>query len=195
MRFFALATRTPDTESLGPAVGIKPKPNKLRKLLRRKPRRSPSLSSALSESFSELESVSSIENFRVVGHVEEILFRPEDPEASARSSRESTAVEDDEPPEQKDPVARSGVVVMKRELFSEQTIYVDALDQLTLVDPDLKAMERNETMGSVYVDALEGDADTKVEIKDAMEISVVAEVKPGISPKKGLRTDWRFIDD
>jgi hypothetical protein len=183
MRFFALATRTPDAESLGPAVGIKPKPNKLRKLFRRKPRRSPSLTSsltsALSESFSELESVSSVENFRVVGHVEEILFGPEDQEASARSSRESTAVDPDESPEQKEQVAKSGVVVMKRELFSERTIYVDALDQLTLVDPD-KTIERNETMRSVYVDALEGDADTKVEIKEAMEISVVAEVKPGI---------------
>jgi hypothetical protein len=78
---------------------------------------------------------------------------------------------------------------MKRELFSERTIYVDALDQLTLVDPDNKTIESNETMRSVYVDALEGDADTKVEITEAMEISVVAEVKPGIPPQKELGID------
>jgi len=177
MRLFALATRSSDAESLGPAVALKHKPNKLRKRFRKKPRRSPSLSSALSEQFSELQSVSSVENFRVVGHVEEILFGrgEQHPEHSERSSRESTAVDEEE-----DKAAsgkKGGVIVMKRDLFPEKTIYVDALEHMAVVDD--KGIERNETASSVYVDALDHDDEQTVEIKEAMEISIVAEVKEG----------------
>jgi hypothetical protein len=186
MRFFALATTTSDVESLGPAVAIKPKPNKLRKLLRKKPRRSPSLQSALSEAFSELETVSSVENFRVVGHVEEIVFSAAaGGELSQHSSRESTAVDDDETPleERQDGEKGGGMVVMKRELFSDKTIYVEALDHLPVVGD--KSVGKNATMRSSYVDALDiDDGEENVEIKETMEISVVAEIKDGTAMGK-----------
>jgi len=185
MRFFALATRSSDAESLGPAVALKHKPNKLRKLFRKKPRRSPSLSSALSEQFSELQSVSSVENFRVVGHVEEILFGAGEQrtENAEQSSRESTAVDEEE-----DNAAsgkQGGMIVMKRDLFSEKTIYVDALEHMAVLDD--QGIERNESMRSMYVDALDHGGEQNVEIKEGMEISVVAEVKEGIvTPRHGV---------
>ena len=59
---------------------------------------------------------------------------------------------------------------MRRDFLSERTIFVDAVGE----------MGRTETMKSVYVDALSGEEDEEtVEVKQTMEVTVVAEVHDG----------------
>jgi len=162
MRFFTSPTTVDRSEDRGPAVVLKP--SRWKKLFRKRQRR-PSLSSALSESFRELESVPSIENFRVIGNVEEIVFREGTPES--QSLRSESAV-----------CSRAASVenlnqVIKRELFSDQTIFLDTLDGHE------RDMQRNDTTVSIYVDAMDGNE--KLNLKDNMEVTVVAEVHDGIT--------------
>jgi len=63
-------------------------------------------------------------------------------------------------------------VGIKRDLFSERTLYMDALDGQE------GEIQRFDTMKSVYVDAMDGLE--KVEVKESMEIAVVAEVHEGM---------------
>ena len=157
MRLFTSPTVVPiNSENRGPAVVLKP--SRWKRLFRKRGRqRSLSLSSALSESFGELESDSSVENIRVVGRVEEIMFRDESPESDACSvcSREV-----------------EGNQAIKQELFSERTIFLDAID-------GEEEMSGIDTMKSIYVDTLDGEE--KFEVKETMEIAVVAEVNEGMA--------------
>jgi phage baseplate assembly protein W len=156
MRLFPTSTPLPSSiDTGGPAIILKP-PSRWRKLFRtpNKHRRSPSLSSAASDStlpnyplLGELSSASSIEDIRVVGHVQEIFLRDDTPETVTTDEEER---------------------VMRRDFLSERTIFVDAVEE----------MGRTETMKSVYVDALSEEEET-VEVKETMEVTVVAEVHDG----------------
>ena len=64
-----------------------------------------------------------------------------------------------------------GNQVMKRELFSEKTIFLD--------DVDGENTSGIDTMKSIYVDTLDGEE--QFEVKENMGIAVVAEVNDGIS--------------
>jgi hypothetical protein len=161
MRFFTSPTTINRSEDRGPAVLLKP--SRWKKLFRKR-RRSPSLSSALSESFGELESVPSIDNFRVIGNVEEIVFRDGTPESQSLRSESAVC--------SREPSVENLNQVIKRELFSDRNIFLDALDGHE------RDMQRNDTMMSIYVDAVDGNE--KLELKDNMEVTVVAEVHDGI---------------
>jgi hypothetical protein len=63
--------------------------------------------------------------------------------------------------------------VIKRELFSEKSIFVDALDGR---EGD---MQWSDTIMSISGDELDGD--DKLEVKETMEIAVVAEVHDGMA--------------
>jgi len=67
--------------------------------------------------------------------------------------------------------------LMRRDFLSERTIFLDALGE--------GDMGRTETMTSVYVDALSGEED-RVEVKETMEVTVVAEVHDGSAPRGNL---------
>jgi hypothetical protein len=157
MGLFSSPTVIPtDSESRGPAVVIKS--SRWKRLFRKRNRqRSPSLSSALSESFGQLENDSSVENIRVIGRVEEIMFRDESPESDACTvcSRE---------------VERNQVI--KRELFSERNIFLDSVDRE-------EEMSGIDTMKSVYFDAIDGEE--QFEVKETTEFAVVAEVNEGMA--------------
>jgi len=159
MRFFTSPTVVPtNSEDRGPAVVLKP--SRWKRLFRKRGRqRSPSLSSALSESFGELESVSSVENFRIIGHVEEITFRDGSPESQVSSDACTVCSREGE--------VESLNKVIKRELYSDRTIFLDALD-------GQEEMSQIDTMKSVYGHALDGEEN--IEVKETMEIGVVAEV-------------------
>src|ERR1700685_2966068 len=160
MRLFPTSTPLPSSiDTGGPAIILKP-PSRWRKLFRtpHKRRRSPSLSSAASDStlphyplLGALSSASSIEDIRVVGHVQEIFLRDDTPETVTTDAEEEERV-------------------MRRDFLSERTIFVDAVGE----------MERTETMKSVYVDALGGEEEEEtVEVKETMEVTVLAEVHDG----------------
>lgn len=79
---------------------------------------------------------------------------------------------------------------MARDIFSGRTIFVDALDHTHDTDYDERderakrdadgvEIQRYDTMKSVYVDALEDDS--PIEVKETMEIAVVAEIDEGPS--------------
>jgi hypothetical protein len=157
MQLFTSPTVVPtNSENRGPAVVLKP--SRWKRLFRKRGRRrSPSLSSALSESFGELENDSSADNFRGFGRVEEIMFRDETPESDACSvcSREA-----------------EGNHVIKQELFSERTIFLDTID-------GDEEMSGTDAMKSVYLDTLDGKEE--FEVKETMEIAVVAEVNDGMT--------------
>ena len=163
MRFFTSPTVVPaNSEDRGPAVLLKP--SRWKRLFRKRGhQRSPSLSSALSESFGELESVSSVENFRIIGHVEEINFRDRSPESQVSSDACSVCSREGD--------LESLNQVIKRELFSDRTIFLDGLD-------GQEEMPRIDTMKSVYGNALDGEEN--FEVKETMKIDVVAEVNEGI---------------
>jgi hypothetical protein len=157
MPLFSSSGKNNKSIDAGPALVLKPSP--WRKLFRKR-RRRPSLSSEVSQTFSDLSRHSSHEDVRVIGHVEEIKFRDDTPESmysdslSRKDSQESLSV---------------GI---KRDLFSERTLYMDALDGQE------GEIQRFDTMKSVYVDAMDGLE--KVEVKESMEIAVVAEVHEGM---------------
>jgi len=98
----------------------------------------------------------------VVSHVQEIFLRDDTPETVVT---EATTVDEE----------MEGMV-MKRDFLSERTIFVDAMG-----DGDGE-MGRTETMKSVYVDALSGEEES-VEVKETMEVTVVAEVHDGSTPE------------
>ena len=185
MRLFPTATPVASAIDSGPAIILK-QPSRWRKLFRNhtKRRRSPSLSSATSDStlpsyplLGELSTASSIEDIRVIGHVQEIFLRDGTPETVASSTEGGE-------------LSREGSVeemVMKRDFLSERTIFVDAVEEGD------EAMGRTETMTSVYVDALSGEEE-KVEVKETMEVTVVAEVHDGIIPRC-IVIDDRPADD
>ena len=89
----------------------------------------------------------------MIGHAQEIYLRDNTPDTVS-----STGTEEE---------------VIKRDFLSERTIFVDAREDVGEGD-----MERTETMKSVYVDALSGEEDN-VEVKESMEVTVVAEVDDG----------------
>jgi len=172
MRLFPTATPVASSVDSGPAIVLK-QPSRWRKLFRHtsKRRRSPSLSSAVSDSslpshplLGELSTTSSIEDIRVIGHVQEIFLRDGAPEMVTSTggslSREGSVEE----------------MVMKRDFLSEKTIFVDAMED------GEEVMGRTETMKSVYVDALSGEEreeDKVVEVRETMEVTVVAQVQDG----------------
>ena len=164
MRLFSSSTSTSNTEQKGPAVQLKQ--SKWRKLFQNRKRTS-SLSSAISaayaESFNDRSSISSTEDIRVIGHVEEIILRNDRPESAITSSATTTYSSDsvDLPP------------LLKKELFSDNTIFVNPLE-----DQDGE-IQRLDTFNSVYMDALEEERE--LEVKDTMEIAVVAEIQDGTS--------------
>jgi hypothetical protein len=159
MRFFAAPTTSSNTVDAGTAVILKP--SRWKKLFRR--RRRGSLSSTSSETFSrDLSASPSLDEIRVVGHVQEITLRAESPEST-------TSIDADTVFSRKDSVDTL-TPTMTRNLFSEGTIFVDALEDNTEI-------QRLDTMKSVYVDALPGE-DT-IEVTEKMEITVVAEVRDG----------------
>jgi hypothetical protein len=167
MRLFPSPTKTRNTVDTGPAVTLKP--SRWRRLFRKRKRRS-SLSSTTSQTFSELSTVS-LEDVRVMGHLEEIVLREDTPESLISDTESSISRK------------RSGesltggqslTTLMKRDLFSERTVYVDALDHQ---DGEI---QRYDTMKSVYLDAL--DNEQQLEIQETMEITVVAEIHDGTTP-------------
>jgi len=165
----------------GPAVTLKP--SKWRRLFRKR-RRSPSLSSALSDSLSELSedfssNKPSLEDIRVMGHVQEIVLRSETPE-SGISSCASTVFSRKESVETLSPG-------MARDLFSDGALYVDALEG------NEGDMQRFDTMKSVYVDAVDGEEE--VEVKETMEVTVVAEVQDGITLRNRTHVDLPTITE
>jgi hypothetical protein len=76
---------------------------------------------------------------------------------------------------------------MKRELFSERTIFVDTLDDR---EGD---MQRIDTVKSVYVESL--DVEEKLEVKETIEIAVVAEVNEGIANYYHVKADLPTITE
>jgi hypothetical protein len=143
------------------------KPSRWRRMFRRK--RSGSLSSSSVHSFSDIGSVSGLEDTRIVGQVREIIFRDGTPDSDVCSSRSSIVFDNEDSVD-------TLTNMMKRDLLSERTIFLDALEG------DEAEMRREETMKSVYVDAL--DDDESLENKTAIEISLVAEVHEGILGKQ-----------
>ena len=168
-RLFPVPTTTNQSVEAGPAVTLKP--SKWRRLFRKR-RRSPSLSSALSDSLSELsEEMSktpSLEDIRVVGHVQEIVLRADTPESGISSCANTVFSRKDSV----ETLAKG----MARDLFSDGALYVDALDGKE------GEIQRFDTMNSIYVDAVEGEGEgmEEVEVNEKMEITVIAEVQDGM---------------
>ena len=124
-------------------------------------RRSGSVSSASVHSLTDSGSVSGLNDVRIVGHVREITFRDVTPESDVCSSRSSTVLDNEDSVE-------SLTRMMKRDLLSERTVFLDALEG------GEGELRREDTMKSVYLDAL--GEDDSLDKKETLEISVVAEV-------------------
>jgi hypothetical protein len=117
-------------------------------------------SDATSDVTSSLSTTPSLDDVRIVSHVQEIVLREDTPESMASSV--STVVSRRESEE-------SLPSVMTRDLFSGHTIFVDALDE-----PVAGEMQR-----LVYVDALPHQEEV-FEVTETMKVSVIAEVQDGI---------------
>jgi hypothetical protein len=115
----------------------------------------------LSDAASELSTTPSLDDIRIVSHVQEIVLREDTPESLVSSSA-STVLSRRESTESLPPV-------MTRDLFSGRTIFVDALD-----DEQVGEIQRFDTMKSVYVDEV-------FEVTETMKVSVVAEIQDGNS--------------
>ena len=176
-RLFPVPTTTNQSVEAGPAVTLKP--SRWKRIFRRR-RRSSSASSALSDTFSELSGemskTPSMEDIRVMGHVQEIVLRDVSPE-SAISSDVSTVISRKESVETLAPG-------LARDLFSDGALYVDALEGKE------GEMQRYDTMKSVYVDATDGETMEEVEVKETVEITVVAEVQEGTRFLMGLMQNY-----
>jgi hypothetical protein len=169
-RFFPVPTTTNQSVEAGPAVTLKT--SKWRRLFRRR-RRSSSVSSSLSDALSEvsesdMSKTPSMDDIRVVGHVQEIVLRDVSPE-SGISNDASTVISRKASVETLAPGMH-----MVRDLFSGGTLYVDALDGKE------GEIQRFDTMKSIYVDAVEGEVSEVVEVKESIEVTVIAEVQDGM---------------
>jgi hypothetical protein len=174
MGIFSAPTKSSNSVDAGTAVSLKP--SRWRRFFRRR-RRSPSVSSTLSDTASELTTTPSLDDVRIVSHVEEIVLREDTPESIVSSSA-STVLSRRESTESLPPV-------MTRDLFSGRTIFVDALD-----DEQVGEIQSLDSMKSVYVDAL---AEEEVfEVAETMKVSVVAEIQDGNSQLDSINA--RFTD-
>lgn len=155
-----------NTVDMGPSLTLKT--SRWRRLFRKR-KRSVSISSTTSDATSDvtssLSTTPSLDDVRIVSHVQEIVLREDTPESMASSV--STVVSRRESEE-------SLPSVMTRDLFSGHTIFVDALDE-----PVAGEIQRFDTMKSVYVDALPHQEEV-FEVTETMKVSVIAEVQDGI---------------
>ena len=184
MGFFTSSTKLPHTVDSGSAVVIKP--SKWKRLLRKR-KQSPSLRSALSAEFTRLSREDSVDDLRVLGNLQEIRLDNDFSDTASESAvsegivsygRESGGMSSNA-----STIARRGSVEtlsdtasLKRDLFSGRTVYMDALDLLDTEDGS--ELQRVDTLQSVYVDALSGEE--KLQVKESVQITVMAEVEEGI---------------
>jgi hypothetical protein len=142
----------------------------------------------------------SLEDIRIVSCVEEIVLRDGTPESEISSSSSMTLgrknSEDMGTFQEMGGDGIRGGGGMARDIFSGKTIFVDALEhgEGELYneqrerdvregdegeDGEDRGVQRYDTMKSVYVDALEHET---IEVKQTMEIAVVAEIHEGRIP-------------
>jgi hypothetical protein len=190
MGLFTNPSKTVYTTDAGPAVTLKPS-SKWKKFFRRR-KRSLSLQSALTAEFSRIqrEEDSSNEDLRVLGHVQEIKLNDEFSDTASESGVSESMISEIRSESlgvssRTSTITRRGSVEtlsdsssLKRDFLSGRTVCLDALDTIEQVENG-EVLERVESKESVYEDALTGEE--KLEVKQTMEITVVAEVHDGIA--------------
>jgi hypothetical protein len=139
----------------------------------------------------------SLEDIRIVScGVEEIVLRDQTPESeiSSASSTLTRKNSEDYTYGYEDSNNNMGEARgMARDIFSGRTIFMDALErhddhhQHNYVDEQREGelIQRYDTMKSVYVDALEDEE--PIQVKETMEIAVVAEIHDGLLPPRPVQ--------
>jgi hypothetical protein len=155
----------------GSVVAVRP--SRWKKLFGKR-RSTPSLSEAITRSFRELRTVSSFDDVGVIGRVQEVSFGIGFSDSDVRSSSSTDL--------SRKASVDSFTQTLEREMFSEKGIILQEIE-----DENKQILRGEYIVRPLHVDAKSDEGG--VEMKDAVEISVIAEVHHGISTRLARLND------